>query len=227
MSMTKRDWWIPAGLVALSLVPAMAGLARLHQLASGAPVTPENARFFAQPLPVIFHVCAAIPYSMLGALQFSPGFRKQNRPWHRSVGKVLLVCAVMVAMSGLWMTEFYSWPAGDGIGVYLERLVAGSSMLWSIAMGIRAILRRQWALHGEWMIRAYALALGAGTQVLTHLPWFIFVNMHPGETPRAVMMGAGWGINLVAAEWMIRRGRRHTSPRVRRQEAIVVAGAAA
>jgi hypothetical protein len=54
------------------------------------------------------------------------------------------------------------------------------------------------------MMRAYALGLGAGTQVLTHLPWFLLVDGKPGELPRAVMMGAGWAINVVVAEWIIR-----------------------
>jgi hypothetical protein len=54
------------------------------------------------------------------------------------------------------------------------------------------------------MTRAYAIGLGAGTQVLTHLPWFLLVGK-PDETPRAFMMGAGWVINLAVAEWIIRR----------------------
>lgn len=57
------------------------------------------------------------------------------------------------------------------------------------------------------MIRGYAIGLGAGTQVLTHLPWFILVG-RPGELSRAVLMGAGWVINVVVAEWIIRSARR-------------------
>jgi hypothetical protein len=60
------------------------------------------------------------------------------------------------------------------------------------------------------MMRGYAIGLGAGTQVLTHLPWFLLVGK-PGETPRAVMMGAGWVINLVVAEWIIRSAPRRIS----------------
>ena len=53
------------------------------------------------------------------------------------------------------------------------------------------------------MVRGYALGLGAGTQVLTHLPWFLFPAIQ-GEFTRALFMGAGWAINLVVAEWIIR-----------------------
>lgn len=207
MTAMRADWRIPIALIALSLVPALAGTMRLVQLASGAPVTPENARFFASPIPVTVHIGAVIVYSILGAFQFSRGFRRRHRRWHRTAGKILIPLGLVAACSGLWMTLFYPWPAGDGQGVYLERLVVGIAMVVSLALGVRAILRRDFTSHGHWMIRAYAIGLGAGTQVLTHLPWFILVDTKPGELPRAVMMGAGWAINVVVAEWIIRRPR--------------------
>ncbi len=121
------------------------------------------------------------------------------------MGHVLLPCAMVVALTGLWMTLSYPSPAGDGQVVYVERLVIGSAMLLFPVLGIDAIRRRNFSSHGEWMIRAYAIAMGAGTQVLTHLPWFILMDGKPGEGPRAVMMGAGWAINMVVAEWIIRK----------------------
>ena len=52
--------------------------------------------------------------------------------------------------------------------------------------------------------------MGAGTQVLTHLPWFLLVG-RPGEFARALLMGAG-GINLAVAEWVIRKQPTRASP---------------
>ena len=102
------------------------------------------------------------------------------------------------------MTQFYPWPEGDGVGVYVERLVFGTAMLASILLGVDALRRRDFLSHGAWMTRAYAIGLGAGTQVLTHLPWFILVGK-PGESARTVLMGAGWVINVIVAEWYLRR----------------------
>lgn len=201
-ALRRSAWMIPALLIALSLVPAIAGTARLAQLASGAR-TSDNARFFAQPIPVVLHIFVVIPYTMLGAFQFSPGFRRRNRPWHRAAGRVLGICGLVAALTGLWMAQFYPWPAGDGFGVYVERLIFGTAMATSIILGLDAVRRRDFASHGAWMIRAYAIGLGAGTQVFTHLPWFLFVGK-PGESARTVLMGAGWVINIVVAEWCIR-----------------------
>lgn len=204
MKTNRSDWLIPASLIVLSIIPAFGGAARLATIADGT-VTPENVRFLAAPLPIVLHIFAALVYSFLGALQFSPGLRRQNRKWHRMAGRILVPTALLVALSGLWMTLTYPSPPADGLAVYLERLVFGSAMLVSVVLGVNAIRRRKFAEHGEWMIRAYAIGMGAGTQVLTHLPWFILVDLHPAGAPRAIMMGAGWVINVLVAEWIIRR----------------------
>lgn len=218
-SLRRSDWAIPAGLIALSVVPALAGTARLAELARGAEVTAANARFFAMPLPVVLHIAAVIPFSILGALQFAPAFRRRYPRWHRTAGRVLLVCGFVTALTGLFMAQVYPWPEGDGMAVYLERLVFGSAMLGSLLMAIDAIRRRNFTAHGDWMIRAYAIAMGAGTQTLTHLPYFLLVGS-PDEAARGVLMGAGWVINLLVAEWVIRR----SSPRSRTHGASLPVG---
>lgn len=211
----KAEWIVPTLLIVLSLVPVLAGAARLSELASGeAKVTPDNARFFASPLPVIIHIVSVTLYSILGALQFAPGFRRRNSRWHRFVGKWILVpCGLAAALSGLWMTQFYPWPNGDGELLYIFRLIFGSAMLMSIVLGAFAVRRRDYARHGDWMMRGYAIGLGAGTQVFTHVPWLLFFGV-PDELTRALLMAAGWIINIAVVEGIIRRQRirrTHTS----------------
>lgn len=205
----KAEWLTPVLLLALSLVPMFAGAARLSQLAGGAQVTPENARFFASPIPVVIHILSASLFSVLGALQFAPTFRRRNVRWHRTVGTWLLTpSGIAAALSGLWMAQFYPWPAGDGELLYVFRLIFGSAMLTSLLLGAYTAWRRDYSRHGQWMMRGYAIGLGAGTQVFTHLPWFILFGV-PGELPRALLMGAGWVINIAIVEWVIHRQRIH------------------
>ena len=209
---TRSDWLVPAGLIALSLVPSISGTLRLTQLAGGAAITPENARFFAAPLPVVVHILAVIPYCFVGAFQFAPAFRRRHRGWHRAAGRILAPLGLIAASTGLWMAHLYPWPEGDGEAVYILRLVFGTAMAMSIVLALIAIRRRDYASHGAWMTRGYAIGLGAGTQVLTHLPWFVLFGT-PGELPRGFLMGAGWVINVAIAEWIIRNGRTRTSMR--------------
>jgi uncharacterized membrane protein len=196
----KRQWLIPAGLITLSLIPVAAGFLRLSELASDAPVTPDNARFFATPLPVVIHIPSVTIFSLLGAMQFAPSLRR--RSWHRRAGRLIVPAGLVAAISGLWMAVFSDLPANDNSLLMLFRLLAGFGMAISLVLGYRAIRERNIPAHRAWMMRGYALGLGAGTQVLTSLLWYVVVR-EPTASSRALLMGAGWALNLVMAEWFI------------------------
>jgi hypothetical protein len=88
-------------------------------------------------------------------------------------------------------------------------------MLASIVLAVLAIRTRDFVSHGAWMTRAYAIALGAGTQVFTILPWVVAFGPigAADELPRTVLMTAAWVINLAVAEYVIRR---RSAPRTTR-----------
>jgi uncharacterized membrane protein YozB (DUF420 family) len=213
----KRSWvWLVIGLILLGAIPLAGGAFRLNQLASGAEITPENARFFASPLPVVLHIVGAIVYAFLGAFQFVSRLWQRGIGWHRWVGRVLLVpCGLIVGLSGVWMTLFYPGTnSTDGIGallLYALRLLFGSGMVFSIVYGFIAIRRGDMIRHRAWMTRAYAIGLGAGTQALT-LAAGEMIGGPPNELEHALLMGAAWAINLAIAEWSLRRRR---TPRAR------------
>lgn len=217
----KAEWLIPAALVFLSIVPVLAGSARMVELTSHAEITPDNARFFASPIPVVVHIVSVTLYSLLGAFQFAPSFRRRKTGWHRAAGRILVPSGLAVALSGLWMTQFYPWPEYDGVWLNGLRLIFGTAMLASLALGYVATQSRDFPQHGAWMIRAYAIGLGAGTQVFTHLPWILFPSIR-GELARTLMMGAGWVINLIVAEWIIRKQREARAEKSRQRRASLV-----
>ncbi|MFI5895059.1 DUF2306 domain-containing protein [Actinoplanes sp. NPDC051513] len=204
---SRRSWLIPTGLIALTLIPAAGGAIRLGSLASGGPVTPDNERFFAMPMPVVLHIIAALIYCLLGAFQFAPRFRRRHPRWHRIAGRVLIPAGLMVALSGVWMTLAYEFPPVDGLAVKIERLIVGGVMTAAIVLAVLAVRKRDIANHRAWMIRAYALAQGAGTQAFTQLPWILAVG-ELNATGRAIALGGGWLINALIAEWIIRRNRK-------------------
>jgi hypothetical protein len=166
-------------------------------------------------VPVVLHIFAASVFSALGAFQFSAEVRNKKPRWHRRAGAILIVCGLVAASSGLWMTLFYPWPEGDGPLLYGMRLVVGSAMFASIVFAVAAIRRRDFADHGAWMTRAYALGIGAGTQFVVHVLWLPFFGK-PGELARALLMGGAWAVNAIIAEWIIRR-RRSTRPKATSQ----------
>ncbi|MEV4411004.1 DUF2306 domain-containing protein [Catellatospora sp. NPDC049609] len=209
--MTTRSRLVPISLVALSLVPVVAGAFRVTELAAGAPIDDGNARFFAAPVPVVLHIVGATVYCLLGAFQFDAGLRRRRPGRHRAAGRVLIPCGLVAALSGMWMAVCYELPPVDGTGVMLLRLVVGGAMVLSIVLGFAAVRRRDFAGHRAWMMRGYALGVAAGTQAFTHLPWAV-AGVAPDELGRFVAMAAGWVINLAVAEWLIRRSRRGPVP---------------
>jgi len=143
---TRSIGWVPLALVALVVMPALAGFLRL----GGDQLLPANPRITASPVPVVVHILCAVACATVGAFQ------------------------------------------------------------------------------RVWMARAYALALGAGTQVFTLGVANGFFGI--SELCTALGLGAGWGINLAVVEYVIRRrefvvawvGRRqllHAVPLVRHSRA--------
>lgn len=202
MDQKSKDWLIVGGLVIMSLAPIFGGVIRISHISAGESNS-ENFRFMQSPLPAVLHIFCASIFSLLGTIQFSPRLRFMWPGWHRKSGRVLLVMGIFVAATGLWMTMTYPNANHDGNGVYFVRLIVGISMLVFIFFGITSIQKRNFIEHGQWMIRSYALAMGAGTQVLTHLPWLLFPSIQ-GELSRFFAMTSGWVINIIVAEWIIR-----------------------
>jgi hypothetical protein len=86
-------------------------------------------------------------------------------------------------------------------------------MATCLVLGITAIRHRDVAAHRAWMIRAYALAVAAGTQAFTQgIGEGLFGT---SDVSTALSVTSGWVINLAVAEWIIRRPRVRTSRRAR------------
>ena len=194
---------VPVALLALSVVPLAAGALRLLQLAGGPALMPADDRFAAFPVALVAHILGAAVYAVLGVFQFVPAFRRRHLTWHRRAGRLLAVAGLTVAGSALWMTLLYPPQPGTGHLLVVLRLAFGGGMAAALVLGVRAIRDRDIVAHRAWMIRAYALGLGAGTQVFTE--GFGGAAFGAGEVRGDLAKGAAWVINLVVAELVIRR----------------------
>ena len=198
---SRRTWLVPIALIGLGLIPVGAGMTRVTALARGVAVNSENARFVASPLPVVLHVLGATLFCVLGALQFAPTLRRQR--WHRVVGRVIVPAGLVAALSGLWMAFVYALPAAEGHPLLKAlRLALGAGMVLALVLGFEAIRRRDFGAHRTWMVRSYAIGMGAGTQALLMVPWTLLLGAPTGLT-YALLMGAGWAINLIVAERLV------------------------
>ena len=106
-------------------------------------------------------------------------------------------------------------PQKEGTGdiLWVTRLLVSSGMGAAVILGLVSIRRRDIARHRAWMTRAYALALGAGTQAFT--VGFGEALFGTGVVNHDLTMAAAWAINLAVAEWVIRRPGVHSTMRAR------------
>src|SRR3954463_11578664 len=210
---SKRSWPVPAALIALATIPVIAGVLRLVQLSGGAATLPPNPRFNATPIPVVVHIVSAIVFAVVGAFQFVPRLRRRRRAWHRRAGRVVVVAGLGVALSALWLNQFFPRAHATRDIVYPLRWVFGVALVVTLVLGFRAARRRNFPRHRLWMIRSFAIALVAGTQVFTL--GFGGAIFGTGDLAQALMLVAAWAINLAVAEWVIRRPARRRAARRR------------
>jgi uncharacterized membrane protein len=211
MTTRTSTWRVPIALVALGTIPVLAGSLRLIDLSTGSAVLPPNPRFSASPLPVVIHIMCATVFAMVGAFQFSARLRRRHRAWHRRAGRIVMVAGLGVALSALWLNQFFPRAETARGLVYPLRLLFGVAMVVTIALGFLAARRHDFADHRAWMIRSYGIGIVAGTQVFT-LGVGAAIFGH-GEVTTALLLVAAWAINLTVAEWAIRkRPRRRTPP---------------
>jgi hypothetical protein len=199
----RSGWRLAVGLALLSAIPLSAGTLRLIQLAGGPAVMPAAPRFDAFPVALVLHIVGSAVFAFVGALQFVPRLRRRHPAWHRRSGRVLVVAGLLVVASALWLTLRYDAQPGSGQVLFLFRLVVAPAMAGCLVLGFTAIRRRDIPSHRAWMIRGYALGLGAGTQVFTEgIGEALFGT---GVLTGDLAKGVAWILNLAIAEWAIRR----------------------
>lgn len=196
-------WVVPTSLIVMSLVPVAVGSVRMVSLTGAVDV---SGPLGAPPAPVpalVAHVVGITLYVVLGALQFHRGLRARRPRWHRWSGRVTAPAGVVAAVSGVWLTLA---AADDHPALVVTRVLVGAGMVAALVLGVRAAVGRDVRRHRAWMVRAYALGQGAGTQVV--VVGAIGGALGDAMTPlvEAVLFAASWGINLAVGEWAIRRG---------------------
>lgn len=202
----RRSWPVPVGLILLSAIPLTAGALRIVERAGGPAVLPVDDRFDALPVALTLHVAGSAVFALVGAFQFVPRLRRRHLTWHRHAGRVLVGAGLLVCGSAVWVTLTYPPQPGTGDLLFAARLVVGPAMAAFLTLGFAAVRRHDIAGHRAWMIRTYALGLGAGTQVFTE--GFGGAVFDTDVVTGDLLKTAGWVINLAVAEWVIRRGAR-------------------
>ncbi len=205
-SISRREWALLAVILVYSFVPSFGGLARAVELFGGPALAPLNPRVLAAPVPVGLHIFSSVLFCLAGALQFVESLRSNYPALHRVVGRAVAAAGCVSALTGLWMTHFYAFPAElQGPLLYWVRIALSLSMLGLIAWAVVTIRSGDVVGHKSAMLRAYAIGQGASTQSVLGIAWIVVVGSEPLGLVRDGMMVFAWGLNLLAAELLIGR----------------------
>jgi uncharacterized membrane protein len=168
--------------------------------------------FARYPALTLIHIIPGLLFMLLGPLQFSRALRSRHLRWHRRIGRIFLLCGVVVGVSALAMS--FGMPAIGGVSQAAATTLFAVFFLFALGKAFRHILRREVALHREWMIRAFAIGLAVAT-IRPIIGIFFATSLVTGLTP-AEFFGIGFWIgfvlHLVAAEAWIYWTRAQAQP---------------
>lgn len=157
------------------------------------------------------HVYASIWVLLAGFTQFSRGLQRRNPSLHRIMGYIYVVDILAITGPAGLVMGFYA----NG-GLFSRIAFVLLALLWILftAMALVKARQKDFIAHRHYMIRSYALTLSA----ITLRAWkYAITNTHfihvPPMDVYRIVAWAGWGINLLVAEWMIWR---ETNARKRR-----------
>ncbi len=201
----RRGWPAVTGVLLLSVAPVIGGAMRLGE-------TGANGMLDYSPVQRIAHVVGMTVFCLLGAFQFSPALRR-GRSWHRLAGRVLVPAGFVAALSGVWFAIVFRGTP-PAVGMAMVRGAFAVAMTVFLALGVKAIVRRDFGAHGAWLTRAYAIAVTGGTQALVFLLWALVTGKEVVSLGEPYLVAASFVINSAVAEVVIMRRARRARRRV-------------
>ncbi len=196
--------WLSGGIVVFS------GIMRLaitgQALTTGQPVDdPVFMIYMHQPWLPAIHILAGTVFMLLGPLQFIPSIRRHWPKMHRVTGRVFLVCGLIAAATGLGVE--FTFPLRGGYAKRAAMVLFALAMLVALVLAWRAAVRRRIDLHRAWVVRAYAISLALSTTRLYFIPAYLMYG-NPSQFEATTVTWAGFCINCLVTEWIVRRSRR-------------------
>jgi uncharacterized membrane protein len=165
---------------------------------------PEDSRHLrATPVWHFVHVLGGVAFGILGPIQFSRVLMHKYGLLHRIIGRVFVAAGAMISLSSLGL--LWHFPDRDSAAISSGRLLFGVALGVALAVAMQAILKRDFTLHRNWMIRAYAIGMGATAVSMVFFPIYVITGDPPtGLVADVVFLGA-WTACIGFAEGLVRR----------------------
>ena len=165
-------------------------------------------KFGGHRVTTLLHVAPGGIFLLLAPIQFIPAIRSRYLRAHRELGRALMIAILVSGAAGIFFGVYN--PIG-GVREAIGIVLFGSFLFLCVIRAYVAIRSGQTALHREWMIRAFAVALAISTVRLVVVA--VDATRAFGADPReqfVFSIWSGWLTTIAAAELWIRYTRRST-----------------
>ncbi len=180
-----------------------------------------NRWFATHPGLTLMHIVPGGLFLILGPFQFSSRIRTRYIRFHRWSGRVVLLAALPVGLSGLLLGAVF--PLGGPLASSAI-FTAGVFFLLAVMRAFVAIRRRDVVRHREWMIRMFSIGLGISTVRIVGLLLLVVIPARSLELRTGLSFWIGFALTFAAAEFWVRHTRRRgviVQPRITPAQQIV------
>jgi uncharacterized membrane protein len=175
---------------------------QIIQIPLGA-LPPESSRIATTPISHCAHVASGVIFGVLGPLQFGRVLAQKYGRLHHIMGRTFVIAGVFLSLSSLSL--LWHFPNPTAVLLDLGRLVFGIGLGVALCLAMVAIRARDIPRHRNWMIRAYALGMGATLVSIVFLPIFLIAGTPPTGLVSDLIFIGSWAACVVFAEVMVRR----------------------
>ena len=160
-----------------------------------------NGWFLAHKAITLLHIIPGTLLLVLAPFQFLAGIRNRHIGFHRWSGRALVVAAMFLGMSGIFLGAVF--PNGS-VAAALAIYLFGTLFLLFVIQAILAIRRKDMVRHRVWMIRMFSLGLSAGTIRIVGVTLLVVAPASAVELRAALALWLGFALSLAGGEIYLR-----------------------
>jgi hypothetical protein len=200
----QRPMTLAVLLFIATLIPIISAPIRMFQILTD-QLPADAIKFNAVPWALFLHSLGGMTFGILGPIQFSGAIKKRFGKFHRISGRIFVVAGMFLGLSAIRL--LIEFPNSSTWVLVTARAVAGLGMIIALTLALHAIINRDIVRHLNWMIRAYAIGMGAATIAFIQLPIFLIRGKALEGYLADIAFVLSWVINLTIAELVIRHIR--------------------
>jgi uncharacterized membrane protein len=193
---------VPVALYFGTLLTILLALVQVVQIPLGA-LPADSQRLGAAPVWHFMHVLGGAAFGILGPIQFGRALMPRYGLLHRMVGRVFVAAGAMISLSSLGL--LWRFPDTYSVAINTGRLLFGIGLGVALAIAMQAIYKRDFTRHRNWMIRAYAIGIGATAVTMVFFPIYLITGEPPKGLAADIAFLGAWTACVVFAEGLVRR----------------------